>query len=364
MLRTTLTRLKCPACHGALDVSPKPESSSQIEIRSGYLVCRQCNGKYLILHGIPLLVKNTRDYLLNHVKGISKIVPDQDIPPKFRPAFLEAKSEISAEHIEEDLEAERVNALYLMNHYLKADSKLEWWKTTNSGSPLIDQLIREHWDNGPFSQIKEWVSDFAKKERFKAALELGCGVGGLHLVLKPTCDFYLGVDSSFASIALARHIALGAPYPGTIRIPQDLIQGGLSLNIKIPTGRSSDDRADFAVMEFENPAIAKGWDLTLSLNMIDMLNKPEDLPRLHFDLLVKDGITIHSCPYVWHESVTKRLRKKLPPEVRENSARAVEWLYQDQGFKIEKSVEHRPWLFYKHFRQLEIYSTHMFAARK
>jgi len=33
--------------------------------------------------------------------------------------FIAARNEIAPEHIEEDLEAERVNALYLLNHYFK-----------------------------------------------------------------------------------------------------------------------------------------------------------------------------------------------------------------------------------------------------
>jgi SAM-dependent methyltransferase len=364
MLTTTLPRLKCLACAGPLDFSPPPQSPHLVDVRSGSLACKTCRASYLILAGIPLLVEDAHDYLLTHVKGISKIVQDSEIPTEFQDDFLEAKSQLEAEHIEEDLEAERVNALYLINHYLKADSHSLWWKpSTGDGSPLIDELIRTHWDHGPFSKIKEWVSELTKAGNFKAVVELGCGVGGLYAVLKPHVDFYLGVDSSFASIALARHLLLGAPYPGSLHIPEDLIQGDYSSEIKIPA-ISYDGRADFVVMDFENPALANGWDLTVSLNMIDMLNQPENLPRLQADLLVKNGVAIHSCPYVWHQTVAKQLREKLPSEIRNDSARAVEWLYQEAGLEIEKSVKHQPWLFYKHFRQLEIYSTHLFTARK
>src|SRR5689334_9580671 len=130
MLSTTLTRLKCPTCEGGavLDFSSPPRPDVLTEIRSGNLVCKKCNSKFVILAGVALLVEDTYDYLMTHVKGVSKIVPDQEIPAEFRADFLEAKAELETEHIEEDLEAERVNALYLMNHYLKADSKPEWWK--------------------------------------------------------------------------------------------------------------------------------------------------------------------------------------------------------------------------------------------
>jgi hypothetical protein len=42
----------------------------------------------------------------------------------------------------------------------------------------------------------------------------------------------------------------------------------------------------------------------------------------------------------------------------------VEWLYRKSGFKIEDSEKHIPWLFFKHLRQIEIYSVHAFVAKK
>jgi SAM-dependent methyltransferase len=234
---------------------------------------------------------------------------------------------------------------------------------SGEGSALIDKLVREHWDNGPFAKIKDWVSEAAKTKRFGRVLEAGCGVGGLHAVLKPYCDFYLGADSSFASIALARHLALGVPYPGALRVPEDLLRGSVSREIKLPVPESFDGRTDFIVTDFQNPAVVKGWDLTLSLNMIDMLNEPDELPRLQAQLLKPGGMIIQSCPYIWHASVANGLREKLPENLHGNSARAVEWLYREAGFEIGNTIDQQPWLFFKHVRQLEIYSVHMFSAR-
>ncbi|MEK6579211.1 MAG: hypothetical protein AABZ55_08290, partial [Bdellovibrionota bacterium] len=222
---------------------------------------------FLILAGVAILTENTHEYLVTHVKGISKIVKDNEIPDEFLEDYLAAKAEIEPEHIEEDLEAERVNALYLMNHYLRADSKLEWWKpVSGSPSPWIDQLVRQHWDHGPFTKIKTWLTEITQTRRLNAAIEFGCGVGGLHAVLKPHCDFYLGVDYSFASIALARHLALGVPYPFTLRIPEDLLKGCVSREINISVPKSFDGSVDFVVTDFQAPAIAGKWDLSVSLN--------------------------------------------------------------------------------------------------
>ena len=57
---------------------------------------------------------------------------------------------------------------------------------------------------------------------------------------------------------------------------------------------------------------------------------------------------------MWHEQVSRELRKRIPKGTRD-SADAVEWLYEKQGFKLGSVERHVPWLFFKHRRQLELY---------
>lgn len=393
MLNTTLERLRCPRkkrsktrCQGRLSLVSLETASSKLnpksldsvfEVKSGHLECLQCQLKFPILQGVLLLVDDVRHYLLTHVKGISKAVADSEIPREYLREFLEAKEEVQEEHIEEDLEAERVNALYLMNHYLRVNSaptSLQgnaihpfWWKPrTSQGSPLMDQLIREHWDHGPFSQIERWVSQLSQRPGHSQLeiVELGCGVGGLYRQLKPYLESYLGVDSSFASIALCRHLALGAPYRGTLRIPEDLLQGSVSRSIQIPIENWTGGTADFIVGDLENLPLQPGqWDVSLALNTMDMLDQPTQLPEIQSMLLKKGGTAIQSCPYIWHDAIARKLRKKLPREI-QDSARAVEWIYEKAGLKIQEKIDHLPWLFFKHIRQLEIYSVHLFSAKK
>ena len=117
------------------------------------------------------------------------------------------------------------------------------------------------------------------------------------------------------------------------------------------------------VGELESAPVARGqWDLSIALNAIDMLEEPERLPELQRELLKKGGLAIQSCPYIWHEAVARKLRARLPGEIRD-SAGAAEWLYARAGFKLEARQDHVPWLFFKHVRQLEIYSVHLFRAR-
>ena len=300
-------------------------------------------------------------------KGIAQSVDETEIPGEYRAAFLEAKSEIEIEHIEEDLEAERVNALYVMTHYLHANGNqaAAWWlPRSGNGSPLIDSLVREYWDKGPFARIERWVATAPKAEISCSLVELGCGVGGLYSRLRQNITSYLGVDSSFAGIALGRHLALGMPYRGVIRFPEDLLLGTVSREVKIPVSPFCDGNGDLVVGDAENPPVVRGvWDITVALNIIDMLNEPKILPELQKNLLKENGSAIQSSPYIWHSEIARELREILPKDIRE-SHRAVEWLYEKADFKIQERLEHVPWLFFKHVRQLEIYSAHMFIAKK
>lgn len=428
MLNSTLSQLSCPRkkknrekkdlkqknlrCGGALELSagkqakqsssPTSESSASgsksvselgsgpvFEVTTGTLKCTLCSAKFPILGGVAVVVADVRDYLLSHVKGIAQVVADSDIPSEYLQDFLEAKAEIQIEHIEEDLEAERVNALYLMNHYLrvndlKPSQGKPWWKPeAGSSSPLLDQLIREYWDHGPFAQIGKWLAQmrskpnpessrntFSENSPLQDIVELGCGVGGLYLVLKPFTQSYLGVDSSFASIALARHLILGVPGPqGPLRIPEDLLAGSVSRTIQFQqtstqTLRTENQKADFIVGDLSNlPLRDASYDLAIALNAIDMLDKPSQLPEFKYGLLKRTGIAIQSSPYIWHEAVARKLRQQVPKNIKD-SAGAVEWLYERAGFKIEDRCEHLPWLFFKNVRQMEIYSVQIFLARK
>lgn len=309
-----------------------------------------------MLAGVLVLVPDVRGYLLEHVKGIARLVEDHEIPKVHRAAFAKARKQIAVEHIEEDLEAERVTSLYVMNHYLSSQE-------VSSPSPEIDELIKKYWDKGPFFRIREQLKKLSARP--SSLVELGCGVGGLYVALRDQLETYLGLDSSFASIALARHFALGAPMRGKTLLPGDLLAGPVSREAEIKSaGGNSGRNADFIVCELDHPPVKAGqWQLTAALNVIDMLAEPQALPRLQYELLANGGRAIQSCPYIWHQQVSAELRELLPKTIID-SAKAVEWLYESTGFKIDSSEPHVPWLFFKHFRQLEIYSVHLFFASK
>jgi SAM-dependent methyltransferase/uncharacterized protein YbaR (Trm112 family) len=368
MLLSTIPMLRCPShtggkklCTGELSLIEE-KSRKGSDVLYGTLLCGKCQSIYPILAGVVVLVNDVESYLQFHVKGVSALVKDEEIPLPCRESYLQAKAEIQTGYTEEDLESQRINALYFMNHYLRATKAGKpWWRPRSGAfSKEIDRLIRTFWDNGPFAKIAEWT----EAGRDKKVIELGCGVGGLARVLAPRVQSYLGVDSAFASIALARHVYLGAPYALPLQIPQDLYEGPLTGKVVSPKLRLKGMSIDFVVGEMEGLPVAKGiFDLCVALNTIDMIADPAQLPRLQFGLLKKEGMAIQSCPYIWHRKVAERLRKSLPKNIRSSSA-AVEYLYENAGLRIFRKIDHLPWLFLKHFRQLELYSVHLFAAKK
>ena len=364
MLRSTLARLRCPmpnngdVCGGQVRVKSQ---DSGFEITSGELYCSSCTASFPILCGVAVVVPDVEGYLLHHVKGISKVVPDASIPAAIRNEFSELRKTLEEEHIEEDLESERVNALYLMNHYFKVQgADRPWWKSkAESESPLISDLIEKHWDHGPFEVVSNWIQKDAR------VIELGCGVGGFYRKLQAKNITYLGVDSSFLSILIARHIHLGTAYPGELRFPGDLLYGNLAQIAEIQiAGLSIDSRVDFIVGEIDAvPVEQNGFDVCVSMNAIDMLDDPKRLPEVQKSLVRFGGEVIQTGPYIWHERIARGLRGRAPKKC-DSSAAVVEWLYEKAGLKLEARELHVPWLFFKHLRQLEVYSVHAFLARK
>jgi SAM-dependent methyltransferase/uncharacterized protein YbaR (Trm112 family) len=344
----TLPLLQCPACGAELACEARGE------IASGEVSCTKCRGRYPILAGVLILVEDVGGYLEAHAKGVSRYVETNEIPKSYRPAFSAALKELETEHIEEDLEAERVTALYVMNHYLRAAE-------VDSPDPLLNELIKKHWDHGPFERIKQLVT----KETVPAPslIELGCGVGGLCVALRGRVSRYLGLDSSFASVALARALALDLGKTRRCLVPDDLLLGAVSREVEVTTPLAGEG-ADFVVCDLSAPPVKPGqWNLTAALNVIDMLPDPRELPRLQLKLLREGGLALQSSPYVWHPDVAAALREALPPGAKD-SAKAVEGLYEAEGFAIESSEAHLPWLFFKNTRQLELYSVHLFSARR
>lgn len=327
----------------------------QGDFQSGRLACKKCSVHFPILAGVAIVLPHADDYILAHAKGIAQWVDDGEIPKSIRKNYLAAKRGFEREHIEEDLESERVNALYFMTHFLSAGEA-----SAGVESPEIRQMMATVWDRGPFAQVAEWVTRAGGKK----VIELGCGVGGLASRL-PVSE-YLGVDSSFASVALARFLYLGEGKDRkTQRLPSDLWLGPLAREFDLGALRKrlkKPEQIDFVVGDLEHPPVVHSfYDGSVVLNAIDMLREPAQLPAIQKSLIREGGFVIQCAPYIWHDSVISGLRSKMKGV--KDSAEAVESLYIKEGFTIESRANHIPWLFFKHLRQVELYSVHGLMAR-
>jgi hypothetical protein len=108
----------------------------------------------------------------------------------------------------------------------------------------------------------------------------------------------------------------------------------------------------------------ESFDASVALNLIDMLDDPALLPKIQNQVLKQQGLMIQGSPYIWSAAAAKKLRKLGLTSKAGDSASAVEALYQHNGFELKKTERYVPWLFYKHLRQLEIYSVHLMMGMK
>ena len=337
----------------------KPNTASKRtendDVLYGEIFCKDCGKSSPILAGVALLVDDAEEYIYQHTKGIRRYLDTTHLPKIYRDAYDTALGEIDENETQEDLETERVTALYIMNHYL---SSQDFWNTENS--PAINELISKYWDHGPFTVIEKNLKELSPEKH--DLIELGCGVGGLCSKLSTRLNSYMGVDDSFSSIAFARSLYCTQTDHLDASIPQDLIHGHLSKAVRVRKQPTDAIDLDFIVSNIEKPALKKNnYTLSAALNLIDMLYEPEKLPGLQKEFLRDGGLAIQSSPYIWHESISRQLREDFTST---NSHELIAKLYEKNGLRITKSLPHNPWLFFKHFRQVELYSTHILFAQK
>lgn len=355
MYSSTLQALGCLDCGSSLAVSEVSEKVDH-DILYGEVACTECSGprsRYPIIAGVLLYVSDVETALIRHMKGVIALVPDEKIPEAHRAVYLEARESLAEdgffdEGLEEDLEAERVNALYVMNHYLKAS------QVPQTGNPVMDEMVRSHWEQGPLEKTASWI----RKKGVKRLVELGSSVGGLAQRL-PTLERYLGIDASFASVALARHLALGASYPRPVRVPGDLLHGPVSLSAEMPSPAwLSRGEADFILGDIrELSLVPRTFDGVVALGLIDMLEEPQTLVHLQREILRNGGWAVQASPYIWHEPVARDLRARVSQQEL-SSSQAIQALYREGGFDLDESLEALTWVFFKHLRQIELYSVH------
>ena len=401
MLRATVDELRCPKCtkksakslvSGVKSLAPRlrlqtsaaslqASETSNDEVQWGQLICVACGLQYPILDGVAVVMENLRDYLLTHAKGIARVLSAdaRELPKDLRRDFLEAfreQREFARGQIESDLESDRVMALYLMNHYLRASD-------VPLGGSAADEWVAKYWDHGPFAQIAAWARENRAGQGLGRVIELGCGVGGLGKIFAETSvesnmKNYLGIDSSFTSIRWARRVAFEGVK--SLRVPFDLMHAQLGREVAgvkawAPKGTEAGavPTCDFIVGDLALPPVEDGaFDSAVAMNAIDMLNDPTVLPSVQHRLLKKGGVAIQSDPYIWNERAAKKLRAATGGAVGAGgggaadlaSSAAVVKLYQACGFTVEAEQDRIPWLFFKNARQIELYSVHLLFARK
>jgi hypothetical protein len=135
-------------------------------------------------------------------------------------------------------------------------------------------------------------------------------------------------------------------------------------------------------MVLTNPLRDHGFDVSIALNTLDMLEDPTQLPQIQKKHLKQSGVVLQCSPYIWTGKAAKKINAYLVHHrskhqlkhldrrqeqgssmIEDSSEQTVVALYECSGFKVKQQVSQLPWLFFKHDRQMEVYGVHaLFAA--
>ncbi len=167
--------LRCPVSHGRLQlvITKKNEDSHlpQGEIEEGYLYS-EAGMHYPIIGGIPRMLPES---MLVHEIYLQKLVPD-----------FKAKQQAAMEQFEEIITASAKR-----NNKIQETFGFEW-SLLNRGKDI------KIWNRSPDSykvQLEKEL-DLASGQKFKIAIDAGCGHGRSAMLMADFCDIVFGVEVS------------------------------------------------------------------------------------------------------------------------------------------------------------------------
>lgn len=277
----------CPVCRGA-DGAGFPLKLAHVEretpgdVLEGALHCTNpdCLREYPVLDGIPVLVRNIRQYVADNLLAIygrgdlsafaESMLGDCSGPGS---AFDSARQHLSS---------------YAWDHYgdlapanIQADSPPgSMLRTLRAGLDLagLDKGTLE----GPI-------------------LEAGCSVGrGTFALAERAGGIVLGVDLHFPMLRVASEVLRR----GVARFPfrrVGLVYDRLELPARFPQA----ENVDFWACDASALPFAKGtFAATAAMNVLDCVHSPRDLLVSLAGVLRPGGRAILSCPYDWSPSAT------------------------------------------------------------
>ncbi|MBI4124810.1 MAG: methyltransferase domain-containing protein [Deltaproteobacteria bacterium] len=314
-----------PSCRGTLKLdaagSLKSSDKKSREIAEGFVACQTCREIYPILKGIVILVPDVWNYLSRNfllIKGIC--AKYGGLAPQTLKTIMSRISLPLPKQVDYDVSRQRVfereSSFYRLSHYG------DLWKGLSPKEPLFD-FLQQQKGRSPHDVLETFLLNGTRKNG-GIAVEVGCNVGGFLKRIAPRYETLFGVDLNLEVLILAKKLLKGGP------VELLLAQG--------------------EYLPFADQTL----DLAASVNVIDLLEKPEEFLKEQTRPLKKGGKLLLAAPYVFAQNLNGRAKNP------------IQWVKNMLKGKILLEKEKDPvcWIYRKGPRQYEIFYTHCLSAVK
>jgi SAM-dependent methyltransferase/uncharacterized protein YbaR (Trm112 family) len=334
MIEDVLSKVEliCPKCRklsqGTLTQHPlildQVTLKQQNYVLEGKLVCTnpQCNTKYPIIDGVPVIVKNLEEWLQN-----------------------EYKTKTSTEQKTEDA----LTGLYMDNHYgefTNAKNNYPWIKN------------KTYWN-----QINS-IAQPQHRRLYETTLDLGCSVGRFTFELAKKSKLAVGLDSKYVSVHQACMLQRSK---GKIKFTQKT----RTLASQEVTGKFDASQNVFFLVgdALDPPFRMESFELVFALNLVDSIRVPLILLGQMDALLKPEGTLIIGSPYCWNPQTTDPV-EWLETETADGHQTVKEILEGktqkqcDFKYKIEKEIRNLPWTLKNQDSYFSVFLVNLLVAQK
>jgi len=274
------------------------------------LYCKNCERRYPVISGIPILVRDTIGYLRAELSsltsasqlGTQKLKQLDDLK---RNGEL---PQLSIDRHRDVLESEIAQAEMLLALLDPATKALEAQaKTENEASArrsgwafdtLLPYLMRDWTSTTELDAAKTLIGGALEKifpdPSGKSIAIAGCGGGGLLTGIPSAFEHVVGFDLTLPILAAARHLLDGKPL--NVSLPRAIHEmGRISLCPHEPASMGS--RTIVAAMDAFDTALADGaLDCVITSFLIDLIPDPKKLATEIHRILSADGVWINYGP--------------------------------------------------------------------
>jgi SAM-dependent methyltransferase/uncharacterized protein YbaR (Trm112 family) len=307
-------------------------------VEEGFFVCTnpQCKTQYPIIDGVPIIVKDLKDWIKGHIGATS--LDDPVNTPELEAYLNNAIPQSNLKSLA---------AQYMNTHY---------GEYTNSKN-LYQDNNKKYWKT---------IQTFTKSKHrsYNLSLELGCSVGRFTFEIAKQSKIAVGLDSNFYAIKEAVSIQRNR---GKIFFEEKT----RTLEKREVNGRINVSENVFFLVgdALDPPFRMESFDFIAALNLIDTIKVPLTLLGQMDALLSPEGELLVGSPYCWNAQITDPAEwLETNPVASPEMVRSIlEGKISTQcGFryKIEKEIQNLVWSIKNLDSHYSIFLSHLILAKK